>query len=453
MTGDRVLLDFVSGEGGSVLSHASGVGACVVESKPLAAAGRPLPETHVLRASAVLLMMRPDGRDIAEALTNGPGDLEFLPNLPVQRYRKLSSERMHVVYGPRSRVESCRAVDARTLTEPNAEERKRNRAPSTTRSRNLLARFDAAGKLATMEQWDDFFYEEGGRKARAARAAMDGDSNVITLETAARVWDATGFTAADRIRMDEKAGVFTAEGHVSSSRLPDQDKSKKRKTSEMLSGDDPTQATARKMTSTNHNRHVLYEGGVVMWQGANRILGDMVELDREKRTLVAEGHVVTHMWEQPQPPKDAAAKKKAAAPKAAVLTLVRAPRLVYTEQDRLAHYTGGVAMSRPAMQVKAADLRAFLAEQGAESRLDKAFADGKVEILQTAPDRTRTGAAEHAEYFTGEQKVILRGGAPQLADSLRGATRGAELTYFANDDRLLVNGSPEQPAGSRIRRK
>jgi len=40
-----------------------------------------------------------------------------------------------------------------------------------------------------------------------------------------------------------------------------------------------------------------------------------------------------------------------------------------------------------------------------------------------------------------------------LNDSLRGNTRGAELTYYSNDDRLLVNGSSAKPAISHIRKK
>ena len=40
-----------------------------------------------------------------------------------------------------------------------------------------------------------------------------------------------------------------------------------------------------------------------------------------------------------------------------------------------------------------------------------------------------------------------------LVDSLKGNTRGVELTYFTSDDRLLVNGAPEKPATSRLRKK
>jgi lipopolysaccharide export system protein LptA len=135
--------------------------------------------------------------------------------------------------------------------------------------------------------------------------------------------------------------------------------------------------------------------------------------------------------------------------------VVHAAHLVYTDENRLAVYTGGVLLNRPGLQVKGKELRAFLAESGADSRLEKAFADGAVEIVETAPDRTRTrtGTGEHAEYSTDVQKVVLRGGRPKLVDSVKGSMQGDELTYFANDGRLLGSGSPQQPTNSRIRRK
>jgi hypothetical protein len=40
-----------------------------------------------------------------------------------------------------------------------------------------------------------------------------------------------------------------------------------------------------------------------------------------------------------------------------------------------------------------------------------------------------------------------------MVDSKKGYTHGAELTYYVNDDRLLVSGSPKERARSRLRRK
>ncbi len=145
-----------------------------------------------------------------------------------------------------------------------------------------------------------------------------------------------------------------------------------------------------------------------------------------------------------------------------MLTVVHAQHLVYTEANRLAVYTGGVQLTRPGLQVKGRELRAFLAEAGADSRLEKAFAEGAVEILQSSKDHTRKGTGGHGEFYTDEQKVILRSTAPGTTARMvqtpkisakPSTSEGTELTYFVNDDRLLITGAPHEPANSRINRK
>jgi lipopolysaccharide export system protein LptA len=442
----HVELNFDTETNESLLTGVTASGGSVVVSKPLPAPGRDLDETHILHSNAVEMKMRPGGRDIAGVEIHSPGTLEFVPNMPAQHHRLMEGSSMTIAYGADNRIESFHANDAKTTTDPTAEEKKRGRALTVTASKELLARFNqSSGRMSNMEQSGDFTYDSGERKARATKATLDSDENVIQLQTGARIWDATGFTSADHIRMDQRTGDFAAEGRVNSSRMPDSDN---KKSSEMLSGDEPVQAQAGQMRSTNHNRAIHYAGNVVMWQGANRVRGDVVDLDREKRTLVADGNAVTELWEGVDDKGDK--PKKGAEP---VLTVVHAPHLVYTEENRLAVYTGGVLLTRPSLRVKGTELRAYLAESGADSRLEKAFADGAVEIVQTATDRTRTGIAEHSEYYTDNQKVVLRGGEPRMLDSLKGNTHGAELTYFANDDRLLVNGVADKPATSQIRRK
>jgi lipopolysaccharide export system protein LptA len=177
----------------------------------------------------------------------------------------------------------------------------------------------------------------------------------------------------------------------------------------------------------------------------------------------ANGNVVTQFREKSKSDADApAAPGGTTGP---IFVVVKAASLVYTDQDRLAHYKGGVVLTRPQLQVKADDLRATLTPQDNDkkkdgdnqdqSRLEKAYADGHVEIVQAANDRTRTGTSDHAEYFTepDNERIVLRGGEPKMVDSKKGFTRGAELTYFVNDDRLLVSGSPRQPATGRLRRR
>ena len=452
MTATRVEMEFAAQNNESVLTHMRSTGNSVAESKPLPAAGKPISETRILRSAIIDMKMRPGGREIESAEVPQPGTLEFVPNRPQQRHRTLTGSQMWIAYAPGNRIQSFRTIDAATVSDPTPEEKARKREPARTSSRNLTATFDPkTNQMTRLEQWDGFVYKEGERNASAGRAILEQDQNLMTLETGARMWDANGSTFADHIHIDQKTGNFQAQGHVTSSHKNDPDDP----SSDMLSGDEPLQAIADKMESANRNHQVHYQGKVLLWQGPNRLRAQEVFIDRDKSRLTATGGVVTELVEEHKDDASGSGSgsKPAAAPQKRIFTVVHADKLVYTDDDRLAIYTGGAALVRPPLDVKGDSIRAFLAEEGADSRLTKAFADGKVVVVQKALDRTRTGTADHAEYYTGEERVILKGGAPQLADTYRGITRGTELIYFVDDERLLVNGAAAAPSSSRVRAK
>ena len=48
----------------------------------------------------------------------------------------------------------------------------------------------------------------------------------------------------------------------------------------MLSEDEPLHARAKKMRFTDGNLQIRYDGNAVLWQGANRLQADVVEIDR-----------------------------------------------------------------------------------------------------------------------------------------------------------------------------
>ncbi len=425
----------------NALKTVHAAGGSVIESKPLGA--QPLPPARILKSEVVSLKMRPGGKEIESVETESKGRLEFLPSRADQPRRELDGDKMWIAYGPGNRIQSFRSVNVVTRTfPPPAPAGRPQPSESSTSSVHLDASFDASGQIQRMEQRENFTYREGARRAKAGRGLLESGANRITLENAARMWDDAGSTAADLILLDQRTGNFDARGHVASSRSPEKPgKPDGGKAAGLLDGEEPVQATADRMTSRENNTLIHYIGNAVLWQGGNRIKADEVEVDRKNRRLAAHRRVFTELEDN-----RAGAKTRS-------FTTVRAGEMTYTDAARLAHYSGGAVLNSPGIQVKAASIRAYLAEADSESRLEKAFADTGVVIDQEAPGRARKGTSEHAEYYVDEEKVILRGGDPTLVDSLRGRTRGTELTWFSGDDRLLVNGLPEQRANSKLLRR
>jgi len=458
MTGNRVDLVLT---GRSILSSATAAGNGYLESKPVPDPRGNTPDTKILKADVLDLQMKPGGKDLDRVNTQAAGTLEFLPNQIARHRRLLKADRMVIVYGEKNEIQSFRtsfiSTPASTETYPSEEERKKKTpglATSLTSSRIIEATFDTNGELKLMKQSEDFHYTEGDRKAQADNATLQNETNVMDLDKNARISDASGSTAADHIQMQQSTGDFDAKGHVSTTRLPESNKSE----SAMLDKDEPTLGTADRVVSANRNHLIHYMGNAVVWQTSNRIQADRVDIDRDKKTLVADGKVTT--WFEDKPKTDADAPPRAAQPgqpAQPTFTIVKAPHMVYTDEDRLANYTGGVDFWRPTLTVKSAALKAYLnpEDSDADSRVNHAFGDGKVEIVQFVPadSRQRVGNSEHAEYYTDEGKIVLTGGEPKLNDSKRGNTKGDKLTYYTDDNRLVIEGAPEKKAQSHLRKK
>ena len=272
---------------------------------------------------------------------------------------------------------------------------------------------------------------------------MEQAENLVHLDGKANMWDPTGATTADRITMDQKTGDMVAEGNVTSTRQPEA----KPKPGSMLEPGEPTQATAAKMITRDKRDKVLYEGKAVMWQASNRIEADRIDIDRKKQTLDAQGSVFSRFLDKA---KDDKAKPKATAP---IFTEVRAATMTYSDVDKVAIYKQNVVLDRPDMNVKSNELRAWFNKTEKETQLDHALAEGAVRILQSGKGRTRTSTGETALYETGIEKVTLEGGDPTHVDSLKGTTKGRKLTWYSNDDRLLVDGEVSKPASTIIKRK
>jgi lipopolysaccharide export system protein LptA len=231
--------------------------------------------------------------------------------------------------------------------------------------------------------------------------------------------------------------------------LPD----KKKATSDMLDKDEPTQGMADRVISADRNKAIHYIGNAVLWQSANRIQADKIDVDRDKKSIVADGQVVSQFQDKDKN-KDNSEKPKTPAAQPA-FTVVKAPHMVYTDQDRLAIYTGGTNFWRSTLTVKCATLRAWLNsdDSDADSRINHAFGDGKVEIVQVSSIRKRVGDSEHAEYYTEDGRVVLTEGEPKLDDSIKGVSTATRFTLFTDDDRLIEEGAPKNQVKTHLLKK
>lgn len=462
-------------------------GHAVAKSEPLPQPGIQIAETRILRSEHIELEMKPGGQDVQEIRTSSQAQLEFVPNRPDQSHRILDASHLRVLYGAGSYIDTFFAWNVATHTDKPASQVKPKvgndgtplpPAPALTWSDKMTAKFTPnTNQIATIDQDGNFRYHEGARKAWSKKAFLEQTINKITLTGDAHVIDDTGSAVGDQIVMNQANGDMDATGHVLSTHQPD--RNQKPGTS-MLDDSKPMQAQADVMRTRENNTKVHYEGHVVMWQGANRLSAQTIDIDRDEQSLRAHGNVVSEVVDNKQPngnqpqaagpaaggpqlkpvsaivtkPQPVASENLNASP---IYTIVRAPDLFYRDDTRVALYTGGVTLTRDKMVVNSKQIQAFLSpkkdDKSNDSSLDHAFADGSVKVFeQVTPTRTREGTSEHAEYYTEDDKVILNTGSPQMNDSQKGITKGRQLTYFSSDDHLIVEGEKKALASTQMKK-
>lgn len=437
---NRMDLFFREDSKDSLLEKALATGKAEVESIP----NLKLPtrgETKILRSESVEMKMRPNGEEMDNVQIHAPGTLDFIPNRSGQRRRHMDAERMWIDYGAQNQIREFRAVKVATRTEP-LPATKRPEAPMFTSSQDLLARFDQkTGELAQLEQWNDFRYQQGDRHAKADKAVQINSTQRIDLTGKSRVWDQAASTDADQIQLDQRSGDFDATGNVRSSRQE--------------AKSEVTQATAERMEVREENKKIRYEGSAVLWKGENRLRAHRIDINRGAGTLGGYGSVVHQMVDA----KSAAAQKNGA-----ILTTVKSSSMDYSDKEKMVYYQGNVEMTRPGLTVKCTRMRAYMAEENAQvtneqpsGEIEKIFAYGNVDIVEKSGDRTRLGKGETSEYYTADGRLVLEGGKPEAVDIVKGVEQrrstGRQIQWFANAERLIVDGDEKKPVVSTIQRK
>ncbi|HEY1866299.1 MAG TPA: hypothetical protein VGG55_04445, partial [Candidatus Acidoferrales bacterium] len=321
VTGNHMELGFEASGNESTLATAVSTGKSVAENVPIAKPGTQAGDTRILHSEVIHLKMRTGGKEIENVETDGAATMDFLPNRPGAPKRLMAGDKVWIKYGEENRIESFRSVNVTTRTDKPGEKGKPVPAPGFTSSKEMLATFDPkSSDLSHLDQKTDFKYDEGDRHARADHATLDQNSDLMTLDKGARVWDSTGSANADHIVMNQKSGDFKADGHVASTRMPDP----KGNSSSMLSTDEIMQARAQHMVSSDSNSKIHYEGSAVAWQGSNRVEADRLDIDRDAGIMEADGKVVSQFVDKDKD-KDKDDKKGTAKAKAKPKTPSAAP--------------------------------------------------------------------------------------------------------------------------------
>ena len=337
-------------------------------------------------------------------------------------------------------------------------------------SEKLVAEFGPSGELLRAVQEGNFRFREaqgtksepGGRNATAAAASYSPPDDVLTLTGGPRIVDGGMTVEADSIRGLRRSSEFFAVGHVKTtySQLSVQPNGA------LLASGDPIHVTAHAMHVQRNPKEqsgvARYTGGARLWQGSNVIEGQTVDFDEKARTIAAVGdekHPVTSVFLQVD------GKGRAST------VLVTAPKLIYDDHQRQAHYSGGMTAKGAEGVLTAARADIYLRQaglspagaprgasqsaqgsqsqgsqmqgaqmQGAQimgpSQLERIVASTRVVVQQ----KNRRGEGDKLVYEASTGMYRMTGGPPMLSDPVNGTVRGDSLTFYSHDDTVVVEG-------------
>ncbi|MBA3914023.1 MAG: LPS export ABC transporter periplasmic protein LptC [Acidobacteriales bacterium] len=311
----------------------------------------------------------------------------------------------------------------------------------TTTSDVVDAQFQPGRGISALMQQGHFSYVEGDRRAWADQARYTTADQQLLLSGSPRVAEGGMTTTADAMQLDRASSTAVASGNVKSTYAD----LKANASGALLASSNPIHVTAQNMKATNSPVIATYTGNARLWQGANVIQAPILVFDRDHRSLMAQGtsgKLVSTVLVQAN-----------AGGKVTPVTIT-STKLTYSDDERVAHFSGGVVARAEDGTLTARQAEVFLKDRGTSrqsesspAELERVVAEGDVVLVQ--PNRRATG--DRLVYSAGEGKYVLAGGPPCIFDAERGRITGLSLTFFSHDDRVLVEGSKNAPAVTQTR--
>ncbi|MBI4464356.1 MAG: hypothetical protein HY647_06590 [Acidobacteria bacterium] len=401
-------------------------------------------ESEILSAQKAEIFFASDGETLQRVLTDSASTLQLLAPQRAEDRWNIQASRFEMDFGPEGRLDSFRAEGNVKWSAESSNTGARIRSST---SHSLAAFFDPSTHLLNrLQQQGSFDYKDADKQARAETAEYRIDKEEVHLRGQPVVWNASGKITAQEIVLDDSQKRLTARGDVATAYFP-----------QVSPGNppaEPVHGVADRLEYDLVAQRAQYEGRSRLWQGQNLLEARSIEMDGQRKELVARQGVYS-VWSGLTATTN---QQRSASPKAsgapAVLAdayEIRSGFLVYRDQPKIAHYQGDVSMTTNARTLTASELDLFFrsgvaaAPEPTEAggmQLERAMAKGQVRLVE--PHRIAEGT--QAEYLPELGQILLLGSPATIRDSQRGTLQGARLTYSIEDGRILVDGEPGVPA-------
>lgn len=194
----------------------------------------------------------------------------------------------------------------------------------------------------------------------------------------------------------------------------------------MLKEDQPVNVTADALDYDGDAARAVYTGNALLWQAETSIKGSSLTIDSRKGDMTAMGPVLT-VAVLNQNGKDGKKER--------VRTRGSASEFAYEDADRRATYKGEAHLNGPQGDLTGERIELLLKPSGDE--LDRV--EGYDAVKLRADTQTTTG--RRLTYFGDEGRYLMDGTPVKIVDDCGRETTGRTLTFFRSTDRIVIDGT------------
>ena len=358
--------------------------------------------------------------------------------------QKLAADKLQLEVAKTGKAQQLQAA-GNVQMERNA----KGQTPQTATSTNGTVLMDAAGAWSTITLNGNVRLKQDDKTCTSQQALFSRAAQTAILTGKAAVRDARSETHANRITFVQNTGDFTAEGNVRTTEFSGT-------TGSLQLSSAPANFSADHLQGNTKSGLAKYTGHARLWQGPSVLESESIELQRDARTLIAQGTVRAVFLQAGSQTTPQTGAPASGGPKAVQVSSEQKPptiwhcssdTLTYWDAENRAHLQNNVVVQSADQRFRAPSLDLYFTRgaktdpgsTGGTSQISRAVGTGGVEV----EEGERRGTAERGVYTAADQKFVLSGGIPTLYDPIEGTTTGRELTFFMADDTIIVDSGNE----------
>jgi LPS export ABC transporter protein LptC len=284
-------------------------------------------------------------------------------------------------------------------------------------------------------------FVDGGLTALGDRAAYGVTDGTLELRSSTgsdrppRLVDARVAVEAQEIDVALAGPRIRARGAVKSELLPLPGEpgggggpGGRRRVPSMLRADQPVIVVADAFEYDASGSRATYNGAVRLSQGDTSIKGASLILDERTGDLQAAGDVVTTTVLD-HAATDGRLER--------VASIARAGSFAYEEAVRRATYTDRAQVGGPHGEMRASRIELFLGPSGHELERVEAYED------VTLIEQRRRTTGSRLTYYSEDNRYVVIGSPVKIVDDCNRETTGRTLTFYQDTDRVVVDGNEQ----------